>query len=885
MSQRSPCSFCRENILRAHCSWDYHHQSYFSLKTSALRQCVFCTILLEDVQQHRPKLDSFTLTNNSAEQTVRQWLHGDMKKTGKLAPLHASPISLYRWSTRSLGRTREGKHSIAITFRVIPRPSGTDGDSQPQDEAMTFGLPERTFYCFPETDLEPLLIPADLGASTNPEANDGYQIKKWIRDCSINHKNCPKRAGAGKKWVPTRLLAIGGKREGESIRVVDTRSANIKGPYVTLSHCWGPSPEKRKDTLTAQSWKEFTSVGVPWSYLSNNFRQAIEVARFLEIDYIWIDSLCIIQGDVKDWMNEGTLMHKVYRNSYCNIAAADAANSKEGLFRKRVPQEVTPARFEGDGASPIFGRQKWRIMRADVWEHDLLSRPLYKRGWVFQERMLAPRILHFCQHQIFWDCAEISACESLPGGLPLPLDQLSSIDRHWRGRLQEGGSNSSLMLSATNDDSPEDFWKAAVAAYTSLDLTKQIDKRLAVWGIAKLVRDSLDEEYAVGMWSSFLEEQLAWKVADHAVSQRPEDLRVNPSWSWVSVNGRIVIQDRAGRWDRAYRVRNHEGQPLVFDTTGEMVRPKFPRQTSGDRDQDIANMSKDLELIDERRRKSSASSRHNSQPELPTSRHNSQVSMGRMNSDKGLLFAYERSSPRPTLRKAWSWKPINYSITTPKPTEPLLIYPFSAWCANVLRLVHRLITWLWCLTILGISALRPLISRTQCTRLTPNSGLKRSVPDSKDIEPELSDKKIAVQGYIHQAKLKWSSERGEYLLLPYIATEQQSQELIIEAYPDTAEDVKNETILYIVLALSRRSEKHGIIHLNSTPGLDAKIWYEGHGIMLRYSGVGEDYFRIGALHVRQLDVEMWRHMQTTSWKPNELPSNLDDWKGEKFWIV
>ena len=62
----------------------------------------------------------------------------------------------------------------------------------------------------------------------------------------------------------------------------------------------------------------------------------------------------------------------------------------------------------------------------------------------------------------------------------------------------------------------EDFWKPAVKNYTSCNLTKQSDKRMAGWGIAKLVRDSLEsgEEYSAGMWEHHLEEQLAWTVAD-----------------------------------------------------------------------------------------------------------------------------------------------------------------------------------------------------------------------------------------------------------------------------------------------------------------------------------------------------------------------------------
>lgn len=77
-------------------------------------------------------------------------------------------------------------------------------------------------------------------------------------------------------------------------------------------------------------------------------------------------------------------MHKVYRNSYCNIAAADSSDGAGGLFRERKASQVLPARFETDGAFTSFGRRTWRVVREDLWEHGLLKRPLYVRGWVFQ---------------------------------------------------------------------------------------------------------------------------------------------------------------------------------------------------------------------------------------------------------------------------------------------------------------------------------------------------------------------------------------------------------------------------------------------------------------------------------------------------------------------
>ena len=179
---------------------------------------------------------------------------------------------------------------VAVTFREVPRRSFIEGDAPLELNVQTFGLPERVFYCFPEADLGHLPSPVELGTSTDPESNGGQQIKHWIRSCEAEHRHCPKRTGAGSKFVPTRLLHVGGKRRGDPIRVVNTRLNKVKGPYVTLSHCWGAPTLLKKCTLRSSTLEEFMFNGVPWHYLSINFQQAIDIARFIGIDYIWIDS-------------------------------------------------------------------------------------------------------------------------------------------------------------------------------------------------------------------------------------------------------------------------------------------------------------------------------------------------------------------------------------------------------------------------------------------------------------------------------------------------------------------------------------------------------------------------------------------------------------------
>ena len=180
--------------------------------------------------------------------------------------------------------------------------------------------------------------------------------------------------------------------------------------------------------------------------------------------------------------------------------------------------------------------------------------------------MLSPRIIHFTHSQVFWDCSTVSACESLPDGLPFALSAIATTDRRWRGRLQRKNSGQESP-DLTVEDSLESFWKTAVLNYTSCELTNQADKTFAIWSVAKLVRDHLafEDEYGCGLWATVLHEQLAWQVKSTRKNARMDTLQsIFPSWSWASVNAPIQISDRLVD-ERSYTIKNHDRKSVAFE--------------------------------------------------------------------------------------------------------------------------------------------------------------------------------------------------------------------------------------------------------------------------------------------------------------------------------
>lgn len=78
---------------------------------------------------------------------------------------------------------------------------------------------------------------------------------------------------------------------------------------MTLSHCWGNEPEHIQK-LTMANYKDMTTTGISFAKLPKSFQDAIRLSRFLGVNYLWIDSLCIIQDSPggQDWKEESKTM-------------------------------------------------------------------------------------------------------------------------------------------------------------------------------------------------------------------------------------------------------------------------------------------------------------------------------------------------------------------------------------------------------------------------------------------------------------------------------------------------------------------------------------------------------------------------------------------------
>lgn len=399
------------------------------------------------------------------------------------------------------------------------------------------------------------------GDSTNsPPALE--LCRSWIENCIKNHDKC--KDFKIDTWWPTRLLYVGHLSSGDisekdpsslTIQLHLTRDKQPKGSYMTLSHCWGDSKEILK--LTADEYDDRIENGFSYAELPKTFQDAVRISLFLRNDYIWIDSMCIIQDQEskQDWIRESKSMTDVYRYSKCNIAATASRGPTEGCFYPRNPITVFQ-RFMLKGEvtkdPPV---ERYFLLNHSCWDETVEDAPLNKRAWVMQERALAPRQIHCGRDQLLWECPQMTGCEPFPLAVqfrPLgsgPSVHMTECMPELIFKLSEISQTLVQPESATRDKSIVhmrydiyQYWARIVDHYSTCALTYRTDKLVAISGIASRIQHALKDmdDYVAGLWRSQLPQQLLWQIQGIKEDSTPS-YTIGPSWSWACLDTNVYF--------------------------------------------------------------------------------------------------------------------------------------------------------------------------------------------------------------------------------------------------------------------------------------------------------------------------------------------------------
>lgn len=323
--------------------------------------------------------------------------------------------------------------------------------------------------------------------------------------------------------APKRMLWIDSKKD--EIRLVDFQPS-MSQRYVALSYCWGNHCEHV--TAIESTLQELKS-GFAIARLPATLRDAIEVSQGIGVELIWIDSMCIVQDDPKDWEVEAAKMSTVYSNALVTIIAGSARSCNEGFLAKHRKPPLGLGFVRTDNKIvEVKGRllRDWGYHRnagqGPQNRNDQWLDPIDSRGWVLQERLLSNRYINFTTGELQWNCQDTAsvACEC---GQPVSKDHLGVF--------------------------PENQWHAIVQEYTKRSLTNNSDTLTALAGIARKYSVVLDKQtwtwYAAGIWlgpqlTTLSARSLLWfRWSRNSAAYFPENY-LGPSFSWASVVGEVT---------------------------------------------------------------------------------------------------------------------------------------------------------------------------------------------------------------------------------------------------------------------------------------------------------------------------------------------------------
>ncbi|OTB06054.1 hypothetical protein M426DRAFT_9880 [Hypoxylon sp. CI-4A] len=272
-----------------------------------------------------------------------------------------------------------------------------------------------------------------------------------------------------------------------------------KGRNTTLSHCWGG---KITPLLTTETLSPFQH-NLPYCNLPANFQDAITITREMGIQYLWIDSLCIMQDSNSDWEHEFKKMDLVYRDATLTISALASKGSTRGILANVPKSEASPHPVLLKCLSDSGDEVDLKITMLELDREDLLklhkSSPLSSRGWTLQESVLSPRQLFYGASKIYWKCLEgYKGADDIPPGARYPDE------------LYEELSPILFSDSLTRECSRPYNVPGILHDYSHRKLTFDRGKLPAFSGIAQLLHPAIGGDYVAGIWSRDIRRGLMW---------------------------------------------------------------------------------------------------------------------------------------------------------------------------------------------------------------------------------------------------------------------------------------------------------------------------------------------------------------------------------------
>ncbi|KAG8158538.1 hypothetical protein KVR01_011660 [Diaporthe batatas] len=370
-------------------------------------------------------------------------------------------------------------------------------------------------------------VPARHGGYLTSENTS--EICRVLGECTANCH--PWEASS----LPTRLIDIGtGVSDLPRLALSSDILITAETKYAALSYCWGNKEDAKAQLKTETATLGDRLQGIALDTMTPAIRDAVELTRAVGLRYIWIDALCIIQDDPADWSYESGQMDRVFKNAYVTFCALVSTSCQKSFLQRRPAFSVP---FQSAIRPSINGNLSVRLqpISADwtIPESSILDRFVSRwnnRAWTFQEEKLSTRLLLFGGSKMHFQCGTYQWSEGDDKFRRLEDSTSSLFDRI--AGIKRGEHPASTLY---------DHWYILVHDYAHRELTCETDRLPAMSGLARLVGETLGDQYLAGLWKGDILIGLSWESVPHTTFGLQHHLQrirereyIAPSWSWAA---------------------------------------------------------------------------------------------------------------------------------------------------------------------------------------------------------------------------------------------------------------------------------------------------------------------------------------------------------------
>ncbi|KAL1877906.1 hypothetical protein Daus18300_002259 [Diaporthe australafricana] len=335
----------------------------------------------------------------------------------------------------------------------------------------------------------------------------------WMGD-KLKHFPRHGHSRSNPDFLPDRLIFVGADELRLVLRSQIVADPNVPPTFAALSYCWGSPVDAETQPKTTTSSLGERLRGLRLEELTPVMKDAVRITRALSIPLLWIDALCVLQDDMTDWVRQCGQMQDIYGTAHVTLCAASSTTCREGFLRQRVSKVQLPfvsQRRPGEVSGSFVVRLSHSpyaeaLDRRPVYQTDLEDCRWARRGWTFQESIMASRKILFGDSGLHFICG--------------------------REVLTQGNSNevrppweiAAPALTSGPPDTPEKAWAMwdlvlrRYSRFTRDSFTKPGDCLPALSGLARMFGDGplRRDEYLAGHWKLDMHRSLMWQL-DRAV--------------------------------------------------------------------------------------------------------------------------------------------------------------------------------------------------------------------------------------------------------------------------------------------------------------------------------------------------------------------------------